>query len=83
MDIDGEELTPEREDIALSHVDFSYDSKPILHDVSLTIPEKTTVAIVGPSGSGKDHALQPHGAVLGRAGRQREPRRARRAGLQL
>ena len=28
MDIDGEELTPEREDIALSHVDFSYDSKP-------------------------------------------------------
>ena len=53
MDIDGEDLSPEREDITLSHVDFSYDSKPILHDVSLTIPEKTTVAIVGPSGSGK------------------------------
>ena len=53
MDIDGEDLTPEREDIALSPVDFSYDSKPILQDVSLTIPEKTTVAIVGPSGSGK------------------------------
>ena len=53
MDIDGEELSPEREDITLSHVDFSYDSKPILHDVSLTIPENTTVAIVGPSGSGK------------------------------
>ena len=53
MDIDGEDLSPEREDIALSHVDFSYDSKPILHDVSLTIPEKATVAIVGPSGSGK------------------------------
>ena len=53
MDIDGEELTPERRDISLSHVDFSYDSKPILRDVSLNIPEKTTVAIVGPSGSGK------------------------------
>ena len=53
MDIDGEDLTLEREDITLSHVDFSYDSKPILQDVSLTIPEKTTVAIVGPSGSGK------------------------------
>ncbi len=53
MDIDGEDLTPEQEDIVLSHVDFSYDSKPILHDISLTIPEKTTVAIVGPSGSGK------------------------------
>ena len=53
MDVDGEDLSPEREDITLSHVDFSYDSKPILHDVSLTIPEKATVAIVGPSGSGK------------------------------
>ena len=53
MDIDGEDLSPEREDIELHHVDFSYDSKPILQDVSLTIPEKTTVAIVGPSGSGK------------------------------
>ena len=30
MDIDGEELAPERVDIALSHVNFSYDSKPIL-----------------------------------------------------
>ena len=58
MDIGGEELTPEREDIALSHVDFSYDSKPILHDVSLTIPEKTTVAIVGPSGGGKSTLCQ-------------------------
>ena len=53
MDIDGEDFTPERRDIALSHVDFSYDSKPILHDVSLTISEKTTAAISGPSGSGK------------------------------
>ena len=53
MDIDGEDLTPERVDIALSHVDFSYDNKPILHDITLTIPEKTTVAIVGSSGSGK------------------------------
>ena len=53
MDIDGEDLTPEQEDIVLSHVDFSYDNKPILRDVSLTIPEKTTVAIVGSSGSGK------------------------------
>ena len=40
MDTNGEELAPESEDIALSHVNFSYDSKPILHDVSLTIPEK-------------------------------------------
>ena len=30
--------------ISLSHVNFSYGSKSILRDVSLTIPEKTTVA---------------------------------------
>ena len=53
MDIDGEDLSPRCEDITLSHVSFSYDSKPILRDVSLTVPEHTTVAIVGPSGSGK------------------------------
>ena len=34
-------------------MDFSYDRKPILKDVSITIPDKTTTAIVGPSGSGK------------------------------
>ena len=53
MDIDGEELTPEHVDVAMSDVDFSYDSRQILRGVSLTIPEKTTTAIVGPSGSGK------------------------------
>ena len=53
MDIDGEELSPEREDITLSHVDFSYDSKPILHDVSLTIPQGSFVSLVGESGCGK------------------------------
>ena len=53
MDIDGEDITPEHEDIVLTDVDFSYDSKPILRHVSLTIPEKSTAAIVGPSGSGK------------------------------
>ena len=53
MDIDGEDLSPEREDIALSYVDFSYDSKPILHDVSLTIPQGSFVSLVGESGCGK------------------------------
>ena len=53
MDIDGREIAPDRCDIALEHVDFSYGQKKILDDVSMTIPEKTTVAIVGPSGSGK------------------------------
>ena len=53
MDQAGAELHPESHDIAFDHVDFSYGSRPILQDVSLTIPDKTTTAIVGPSGSGK------------------------------
>lgn len=53
MDIDGREIVPDSCDIALEHVDFSYEQKKILSDVSLTIPEKTTMAIVGPSGRGK------------------------------
>ena len=31
-------------------ISFSHDKKKIIDDVSLTIPEKTTTAIVGPSG---------------------------------
>lgn len=57
MDIDGEELSPEREDIELHHVDFSYDSKPILHDMSLTIPEKTTVGLLPTSHRTVHHHL--------------------------
>ena len=53
MDIDGEELVPERRDITLKNVGFSYDKRQIIDGVSLTIPEGTTTAFVGPSGGGK------------------------------
>ena len=53
MDQDGAELHPGSHDIVFDHVNFSYGSRPILKDVSLTIPDRTTTAIVGPSGSGK------------------------------
>lgn len=53
MDDKGKEIQPQKHDISMEHVDFSYDSKPILKNVSVTIPDKTTTAIVGPSGSGK------------------------------
>jgi ATP-binding cassette subfamily B protein len=53
MDIDGEEITPENHTISVEHIGFSYDKKKIINDVSLTIPEKTTTAFVGPSGGGK------------------------------
>ena len=53
MDSTGRPVSPERHDISFDHVDFSYDKRPILKDVSITIPDCTTTAIIGPSGSGK------------------------------
>ncbi|MFD2378089.1 ABC transporter transmembrane domain-containing protein [Ottowia pentelensis] len=41
-------------DVSFEHVGFAYESeRPILHDVTFSIPAGKTVAVVGPSGSGK------------------------------
>ena len=53
IDEDGKHIPLKHYDIAFNHVDFGYDERQVLHDVSFTIPEKTSTAIVGPSGSGK------------------------------
>lgn len=53
MDIDGRDVKPENHDIVLSNVTFSYDKRKIIDGISLSIPGKTTTAIVGPSGGGK------------------------------
>ncbi|MCR4868893.1 MAG: ABC transporter ATP-binding protein/permease [Lachnospiraceae bacterium] len=53
MDIDGEDSTPANRDIHLEHVSFAYENRKIIDDVTLDIKEKTTTAIVGPSGGGK------------------------------
>ncbi len=53
MDIHGEDRRPASENIELKHVDFSYGSKKVVDDTSLSIPEKSTAAFVGPSGGGK------------------------------
>ncbi len=43
-----------KQGINLQHVNFSYtDGRPILQDITLTIPKGKTVALVGQSGSGK------------------------------
>ena len=40
--------------VEFDHVSFAYEGdRPILHDISFTIPAGKTVAVVGPSGSGK------------------------------
>ena len=53
MDISGKEIAPERHDLQVKDICFSYGKKPIINGISLEIPEKTTTAIVGPSGGGK------------------------------
>ncbi len=42
-----------RGDVALRNLTFDYGAGPVLVDVNLEVPAGTTVAIVGPTGSGK------------------------------
>ena len=53
MDIDGRDITPTNYDIDVENVEFSYGKRKIIDGVSVHIPQKTTTAIVGPSGGGK------------------------------
>ena len=53
MDISGENITPAVRDITAQDIAFSYEKRKIIDGISLNIPEKTTTAIVGPSGGGK------------------------------
>ena len=53
MDISGENITPAMHDITAQDIAFSYEKRKIIDGISLHIPEKTTTAIVGPSGGGK------------------------------
>ena len=40
-------------DIEFRNLNFTYAGKPVLHDVTLRIPAGSSLAIVGPTGSGK------------------------------
>jgi ATP-binding cassette, subfamily B, multidrug efflux pump len=40
-------------EIEFRHLNFSYDSTAVLHDINLRIPAGSSLAIVGPTGSGK------------------------------
>ncbi|MBQ4264509.1 MAG: ABC transporter ATP-binding protein [Clostridia bacterium] len=42
-----------RGDIRFDHVSFAYDEKPVLRDVSFTVPGGSTLGILGETGSGK------------------------------
>ena len=46
------EVSPDG-DICFQNVDFAYDQKMVLKDISVRIPAREMTAVVGPSGSGK------------------------------
>ena len=49
----AETFHPKGHDIVFDHVEFAYDKKAVLHNVSFTAKEGEITALVGPSGSGK------------------------------
>lgn len=55
-DAPGVVSSPEREingDIEFCNLNFAYNGADVLHDINLRIPAGTSLAIVGPTGSGK------------------------------
>ncbi len=71
-DVDPEPLAGVAGAVTLRGVNFAYGGTTVLHDLDLEVPAGTTVAIVGPTGSGKSTLVSliprlydvSHGAVL-------------------
>jgi len=51
IDSDGRKIPIAHYDIEFKNVQFGYDKRVVLKNVSFKIPEKTSTAIIGPSGS--------------------------------
>ena len=53
LDEKGEEQTPDNYDITVKNISFSYDTNEVIRDVSFSVPQGRSCALVGASGSGK------------------------------
>ncbi len=49
--------------IEISNVTMAYDGAPVVHDVSLTIPDSGVAALIGPNGAGKSTLLSGIGRL--------------------
>lgn len=54
----SESADPQAPTIEFESVSFGYDEKPVLEDVSFSVPQRSMTAIVGPSGAGKTTILR-------------------------
>ncbi|GIU51432.1 MULTISPECIES: ABCB family ABC transporter ATP-binding protein/permease [Shewanella] len=52
------DVVPTKGELSFNHVCFNYDERPILKDVSFTIPARQKVAVVGESGAGKSTLIK-------------------------
>ncbi len=46
------------------HLEFSYGRNPVLHELSLELPDRGVLAIIGPNGGGKSTLLKCLGGLL-------------------
>ena len=53
LDENGADLVPENFNIEVKNMSFGYGEKEVLHQISLSVPQGSSCAIVGPSGAGK------------------------------
>ena len=68
MDREGaKELPPIRGEVRFDHVTFAYEDEPernVLEDVSFLVKPGQTIALVGPTGAGKNHHCKSDQPVL-------------------
>lgn len=81
LDENGADLVPENFNIEVKNMSFGYGEKEVLHQISLSVPQGSSCAIVGPSGAGKPRLVGRDCPFLGCEGRTDHARRPGCAGI--